>query len=85
MKLSKYFNSEEFDCKCGKCSPIEIDKKFISMLTEAREKAGVSFKINSAYRCLNHNKSIGSKDTSSHIKGIAVDISATNNGVRFNI
>ena len=33
--------------------------------------------INSGIRCLKHNRSIGSSDTSSHIKCVAADISCT--------
>ena len=32
-------------------------------------------RINSGIRCLDHNRSIGSRDTSSHIKCVAADIS----------
>ena len=37
-------------------------------------KQGKQMKINSGYRCLELNRIIGSKDTSQHVKGQAVDI-----------
>ena len=35
-------------------------------------------RINSGIRCLEHNRKIGSRDTSSHIKCLAADIGCTN-------
>ena len=35
-------------------------------------------RINSGIRCLHHNRKIGSKDTSSHIKCVAADVGCTN-------
>lgn len=74
MKL-KYFKLREFDCKCG-CKTNKIDVEFLEMIDIARKYAGVSFKINSGYRCTNHPLS-KSNPTSSHIKGIAADIKFT--------
>ena len=39
--------------------------------------------INSAYRSPEHNAKIGGKPNSSHIKGLAVDISVTDSRTRF--
>lgn len=68
----RYFKEEEFKCKC--CGQVVLDLDFISMLDEARHIADIPFIINSGYRCPVHNKAVGSKPTSSHIKGCAVDI-----------
>lgn len=40
---------------------------------ELRQALGYPVKITSAYRCLDLNKAVGSKDTSQHIKGQAID------------
>ena len=61
----------------------KMDKTFLLKLDEARERAGIPFVINSAYRSSEHNAKIGGKPTSSHIKGLAVDISVTNSRQRF--
>ena len=58
---------------------------FLAKLDEAREYAGIPFKINSAYRTEEHNKSIGGSPNSSHIKGLAVDISAKDSRTRFKV
>ena len=73
--MSKYFKEIEFN----------MDKDFLSKLDDAREFANIPFKINSAYRTEEHNKSIGGSPNSSHIKGLAVDISAKDSRTRFKV
>jgi len=77
-----YFKKEEFTCKCG-CGLNNIDENFVFCLDEARDVAGIPFKINSACRCESHNKKIGGVKDSAHVKGIAVDISARDDKSRF--
>jgi len=76
MQLSKHFSKEEFDCQCG-CGTGTIDPALVLKLEMARIEYGKPMRINSGIRCLDHNRSIGSKDTSSHIKCLAVDIGCT--------
>lgn len=79
----KYFEKSEFDCKC--CSKNEMSESFMDRLDTARGTAGVPFHINSGYRCLDHNKEVGGKSTSSHLKGLAADINVISSLARFNI
>ena len=72
--MSRFFKEIEY----------KMDKKFLSRLDEARDYAGIPFIINSAYRSPNHPLSV-KNPTSSHIKGLAVDIKATDNETRFKI
>ena len=72
--MSKYFKEIEEN----------MNKDFLFVLDEAREFAGIPFIINSAYRSPNHPLSV-KNPTSSHIKGLAVDIKATDNATRFKI
>ena len=72
--MSKYFKEIEEN----------MNKDFLFVLDEAREFAGIPFVINSAYRSPNHPLSV-KNPTSSHIKGLAVDIKATDNATRFKI
>ena len=72
--MSKYFKEIEEN----------MNKDFLFVLDEAREFAGIPFVINSAYRSPNHPLSI-KNPSSSHIKGLAVDIKATDNATRFKI
>ena len=71
--MSKYFKEIEEN----------MDVDFLAKLDEAREFAGIPFIINSAYRSPEHNAKIGGKPNSSHIKGLAVDIKATDSRTRF--
>jgi len=73
--MSRYFKNEEFTCKCG-CGLNNFDKETLISLDIAREFADTPFVINSGCRCEKHNKAVGGKETSSHLKGFAVDIKA---------
>ena len=59
-----------------------MDANFLNKLDKARSIAGLPFKINSAYRSPDHPLSI-KNPSSSHIKGLAVDISAKDSRTRF--
>ena len=70
--MSKYFQSIKEN--------MSVD--FLAKLDEARSYAEIPFIINSAYRSPEHPLSI-KNPTSSHIKGLAVDISAKHSRERF--
>ena len=72
--MSKYFKKIEDN----------MDVDFLAKLDEAREFAGIPFVINSAYRSPTHPESI-KNPTSSHIKGLAVDIKAKDSTTRFKV
>ena len=74
MKLTNNFSKAEFDCSCGCEMPKEVlinIQKLANQLQILRNKVGVSVKINSAYRCIKHNKSIGGVSNSQHVLGKA--------------
>jgi len=73
MKVSEHFDRTEFACHCG-CGQDTIDAELLRALVMARQHYNIPIKINSANRCLEYNRSIGSKDTSQHIKSKAADI-----------
>ena len=70
--MSKYFKDKEEN--------MNVD--FLAKLDEASEYANIPFVINSAYRSPEHPLSI-KNPSSSHIKGLAVDISAKDSRTRF--
>ncbi len=72
--MSKYFKEIEYN----------MDLDFLAKLDEAREYAKIPFVINSAYRSPEHPESI-KNPTSSHIKGLAVDIRARDSRTRYKV
>lgn len=70
--LTKNFSRHEFACKhCGK---IVVHPCLVAMLQKIRDEVDGPIIINSGFRCLVHNRAIGSGDTSRHVKGMAADI-----------
>ena len=82
MKLTEHFSKKEFDCQCG-CDTGQINMTLVEKLEQARCEYGGPMRINSGIRCLQHNRTIGSKDTSSHIKGLAADVSCEDSSKRY--
>ena len=70
--MSRYFKNIEDN----------MNEDFLAKLDEAREYANIPFIINSAYRSPEHPESI-KNPSSSHIKGLAVDISVKDSRTRF--
>ena len=85
-KLTEHFTKEEFDCQCG-CGngDIVINENLVFQLECVRIHYGKPMRINSGIRCLSHNRKIGSRDTSSHIKGLAADIGCTDMRTRLEL
>lgn len=72
--MTKYFKEIEY----------KMDKDFLAKLDKAREYAKMPFVINSAYRSPDHPESI-KNPSSSHIKGLAVDIRANDSRTRYKV
>jgi len=71
----KYFKLEEFDSPDLKGSGKNMKKDFLVKLDEARELAGIPFKINSGFRTKAQNLKAKGASKSSHLIGVAADIS----------
>ena len=84
--MTQYFTDDEMQCNCG-CGLINVPPGFLKRLNTARHYSGVPYIITSWCRCFKHNKKpgVGGSPTSSHLKGIAVDIQARSNIRRFAI
>ena len=77
MKLTKNFDRKEFECTDGSKMPTDAQLNIAELalqleIIRAHFNAPVS--INSAYRSLEYNRSIGSEDSSQHVLGRAADI-----------
>ena len=79
----KYFTLDEFDCPSHKGSGVNMDSNFLAKLEEAREIAGIPFKITSGYRTKSHNEEVGGVPNSSHLIGVAADISVSSGADRY--
>ena len=83
------FSYDEFDSPLQEGSGQLMSNELITMLDDARDLAGVSFKITSGFRVesdIQRLKKAGYKVSakSSHLKGLAADI-ACDNSTRFKI
>lgn len=76
----KYFKLSEFDDAPG--TGKNMKKDFLVKLDKARAIADVPFKITSGYRSKETNKRVGGVSTSSHLKGLAADISCKDSSTR---
>jgi|SRR5210317_591146 len=76
----KYFSFDEFDCECCIGSGYKyMDRELIDRLDEARDIAGIRFKILVGYVCSTNNKvHYKASTTSSHLIGRAVHIECVN-------
>ena len=84
----KYFKHEEFASPDVPHSGSYMDDDFVTMLDNAREIAGIPFKINSGFRTQEHHnaiyKRLGKEPTkSAHLIGKAADIHCTDSRSRF--
>ncbi len=75
QKLSKNFKVKEFACQGnGCCNAVDIDTELVEILQKIRTHFGKAVTINSAYRCIKHNKTVGGASGSKHTFGMAADI-----------
>ena len=74
--VSTHFNRSEFACT-DNCGFKSVDVELLEILEKIRSYFNRPVKITSACRCLSKNHSIGSEDTSQHVRGLAADIKIT--------
>ena len=76
-------DKKELSCKC--CGLNLSSEDLLSKLRVARFHADTPFVITSGTRCVNHNKAVGGSPTSSHMLGLAADISVSDSAFRYQI
>ncbi len=77
MKLTQNFSLSEFECNCGCEMPdnvLDNVKELALSLQILRDKIKKPIKVNSSYRCQEHNTKVGGVKTSQHVKGKAADL-----------
>ena len=77
----KYFKESEFACPC--CKQNKTKEVLMLIMDQLRDAVGEPLTISSAFRCAKHNKEVGGKPDSAHLKGLAVDIVCENSHLRF--
>ena len=73
----EYFKLSEFDSPDEPGSGSNMDPTFLDALDEARDLAGVPFRISSGFRSKAHNAEVGGVPSSAHCQGFAADIACT--------
>jgi uncharacterized protein YcbK (DUF882 family) len=71
--LSEHFDRSEFACHDG-CGRDSIDAETLRVVERLRDHFGAAVTINSAFRCENHNRSVGGASNSQHLTGRACDV-----------
>jgi len=79
---SKYFDREEFECKCG-CGEDRLHPIFLQKLEFARVLYDAPFVVESGCRCDAHNEAVGGSPLSQHRENRAADIQCWGGEARF--
>ena len=77
MQLTANFKLDEFRCRDGSEIPVELLPRLETLAVQLqmlRDRVQAPIVIVSAFRSLEYNRRIGSKDTSQHVQGRAADI-----------
>jgi zinc D-Ala-D-Ala carboxypeptidase len=76
MKTLRYFSQRDFSRCNPPCKIIDMDDKLMEMLDVARFHSGVAYIPTSGKRTLQHELDMDRDGSSSHVKGLAVDLLA---------
>lgn len=79
MQLTKNFHLSEFHCRDGTKVPAELlpnVRELAANLQVIRDTIGEPLHVNSGYRTITYNRSIGGAPKSQHLKAKAGDITA---------
>ena len=79
----KYFNYDEFDSPDELGSGKHMDQDLLDMIDRARALYGKPIVVNSGFRTKDHNKKVGGVSSSSHLKGLAIDVACVRSKDRF--
>lgn len=79
----KYFTLNEFSSPDFPNSGVNMDTDFLERLEQAREIAGIPFRITSGFRTKEHNSEVGGVPNSSHLIGVAADVAVSSGSERY--
>lgn len=83
--MAKYFKPSEFTACVPSCSIDNMNAGFLAQLDKVRELSGIPLVLNSAFRSLDWERKQGRTGSSSHCKGLAVDIRCNTSANRYKI
>jgi len=81
----KYFSYDEFDSPDELGSGKHMDHDLLVMIDRARALYGKPIVVTSGFRTESHNKKVGGVASSSHLKGLAIDVACVTSKHRFEI
>lgn len=67
------------------CSVNDLNPSLVDRFTLAQKMAGFQFTVTSGFRSQAYERSKGRKGTSSHCKGLALDVSARDSHTRYKV
>ena len=70
-------NFTEKELACNHCGENKCQDGMVFLLQKLRDDVDFPIKISSGYRCPAWNKSVGGHPNSSHMEGLAIDISCS--------
>ncbi len=82
--LSEHFSRREFACRCG-CGKDNVFPGLIDALEKLRSMYGKPIIVLSGVRCMEHNRRVGGKPNSAHLRGKAADILCASSVDRFEL
>jgi len=84
MKAKVYFTEEEVNCNCG-CLFSATPASFFNKVNTLRGIVSHPLRVSSWCRCPVHKLAVGSRPTSSHLKGLAVDLATPTEYLKYRI
>jgi len=79
----KYFSYDEFDSPDELGSGKHMDHDLLVMIDKARALYGKPIVVTSGFRTESHNEKVGGVSSSSHLKGLAIDVACLKSKDRF--
>jgi len=79
----KYFSHDEFDSPDELGSGKHMDHDLLVMIDRARALYGKPIVVTSGFRTETHNEKVGGVASSSHLKGLAIDVACVRSKDRF--
>ena len=85
MVTSTFFSESEFQRCNPPCSLQDMKQELMNVLDSIRMEIGIPLTITSAFRTVDYEHMKGRAGTSSHVLGLAADISITDSLTRFKV